>query len=79
MTKNAQKEQKNDQKLLFLVIRIWFDGLVNLGYFGGLKIADFTRDAPDDIEPAGPFWTAGALGLIADWPYFERKKCTGHL
>jgi len=26
MAQNAQKEQKNDQKLLFLVIQIGFDG-----------------------------------------------------
>ena len=37
MAQNAQKEQKKDQKLLFLVIQIGFDGLENLGYFGGGK------------------------------------------
>jgi len=35
MTKNAQKGQKNDQKLLFLVIQICFDGDGELWYFGG--------------------------------------------
>ena len=44
MRKNAQKGQKNDQKVLFWVIRIWVDGLGDWGVFS-VSLPQACRDS----------------------------------